>query len=98
MHDLPHPGLLPKEKENRSQSPGNTCDWICRTVIRNTRDSQQLFPLPGGEGQGEGERSNKRFRSVRRPRHNVAPSARPIAPPGLRPARPRFVPRGTTGN
>jgi hypothetical protein len=57
-HDLPHPGLLPKEKENRSPSHAKTCDWICRTGIRKTKDGQWLFLLPGGEGQDEGERSN----------------------------------------
>jgi hypothetical protein len=70
IHDLPHPGPLPKERENRSpasrvadESHGSlvlrselpiTGDRL--VDIRKTRNSQSLFPLPGGEGQGEGER------------------------------------------
>ena len=63
MHDLPHPGLLPKEKENPSPPRSNTCDWIFRTIIRETRVARLLFPLLGGEGQGEGERFNKLLRA-----------------------------------
>ena len=50
MNALPHPGLLPKEKENRYPSHRNSRGWICRTGIRKTRDKQRLFLLPGGEG------------------------------------------------
>ena len=34
VHDLPHPGLLPKEKENRSLRPGKSGRGIGRTPIR----------------------------------------------------------------
>jgi len=44
-HALPQPGLLPKEKENRSPSHSKTCDWIRRTGIRKTRDGQLLLTL-----------------------------------------------------
>ena len=46
---LPHPGPLPEERENDRQSAG---------VMAVTEDFQErplLFPLPGGEGQGEGK-------------------------------------------
>jgi len=54
-HDLPHPDPLPKEREKRPPSRFQTCNWIRGNVIRKTGDEQLLFPLPGGEGQGEGE-------------------------------------------
>ncbi len=53
----PHPGPLPRERENRLQPRRISCVWICRAVIRESKDVRLLFPLPGGEGQGEGERS-----------------------------------------
>ena len=49
------PALSLWERENRSPSHSNTCDWICGADIRKTRRTQSLFPLPQGEGQGEGE-------------------------------------------
>jgi hypothetical protein len=49
---LPCP--LPQERENPSPSPSKTCDWICRTALRKSLGVRSLFPLPGGEGQGEG--------------------------------------------
>src|SRR6266571_3002120 len=47
LHDLPHPGLLPEEKENRSPPHSKTCDWICRTAIGKAEDGQRLFLLLG---------------------------------------------------
>ena len=41
-----------------------SCDWICEQVIRKTRDGPKLFPLPGGEGPGEGERDTLFQRSA----------------------------------
>jgi hypothetical protein len=35
---LPHPGLLPKEKVNRSPSDENLGNWIGRTVVRKTKN------------------------------------------------------------
>jgi len=35
-----------------------SCDWICRTDFAKSEAEAPLFPLPGGEGQGEGERQN----------------------------------------
>ena len=46
----PHTGPLPQERENCRQSVGETGvgeNFVGRTL---------LFPLPGGEGQGEGGR------------------------------------------
>jgi len=51
--NLPHPGFLPEERENRRQSVGE----FGTTIIFN--DRALLFPLPGGEGQGEGKRTVK---------------------------------------
>jgi hypothetical protein len=50
----PRPGPLPPERENYSPSFKLSCDWICRTVDREEQSVRWLFPLPGGEGQGEG--------------------------------------------
>jgi hypothetical protein len=50
-YDRPRPGPLPQERENCRQPAGETGAlgiFATRTL---------LFPLPGGEGQGEGERS-----------------------------------------
>ncbi|TAK91417.1 MAG: glucosidase [Verrucomicrobia bacterium] len=51
--DLPHPGPLPKERENRSAASGKS--------VRHefSRDGEGGLPLPGGEGLGESERSTK---------------------------------------
>jgi hypothetical protein len=71
LNDCPHPGPLHQERENRSPvsciaqssclslfiqheeltNGGNPTDF------RAIKNSRLLFPLPGGEGQGEGERN-----------------------------------------
>jgi hypothetical protein len=51
--DLPHPGPLPKERENCRQSAGESVRF------RNSKERTMLFPLPEGEGQGEGKRAVK---------------------------------------
>jgi hypothetical protein len=48
--DLPHPGLLPKEKEKRFRVFEHTSDGIGRTVIRKTGNIRWPFLLLGGEG------------------------------------------------
>jgi len=58
LNPRPHPGPLPQERENLSPSHTMSCDWICRMVTRHEQDARLLFPLPGGEGQGEGGRFN----------------------------------------
>ena len=58
VNDRPHPCPLPRERENCSPSHEISCDWICRTVVRQEQDVRRLFPLPGREGQGEGERNH----------------------------------------
>ena len=51
MRDIrPHPGPLPQERENRSQSRNISCDWIGRSAISDERTVRFPFPLPGGEG------------------------------------------------
>jgi hypothetical protein len=76
-YDLPHPGQTQSltrpaatlshpmgeglERENCSPFLVKTYDWICRTVIRKTRNAQLLFPLLGGEGQGEGGRNKQQL-------------------------------------
>jgi hypothetical protein len=57
LNNRPHPGPLPQERVNRSLSYGTTCDWVCRTILGTKRSVRLLFPLPGGEGQGEGGRN-----------------------------------------
>ena len=70
MNNHPHPDPLPQERENRSPSlgvaraSGSSFAFRCDKPRRGDRqfDSrkicivQSLFPLLGGEGQGEGER------------------------------------------
>jgi len=51
----PLPCLLPQERENSRPSLSKTHGWIRRTVILESRIARTLFPLPGGEVQGEGE-------------------------------------------
>jgi len=50
------PALSPRKRENRPPSHPKTCDSICRTAVRIIQHVGLLFPLPGGEGKGEGER------------------------------------------
>jgi len=57
LNDRHHAGHLPQERENRSPSLSSTCGWIGQTVFRKSRNAHLLFPLPGGESQGEGERN-----------------------------------------
>ena len=45
----PHPGPLPQERENRRQSVGES------GAVGNFTSRALLFPLPEGEGHGEGE-------------------------------------------
>ena len=68
--DRPHPSPLPQERENRtpaSRVGGPSPDSFVfrfelpksgdgRIGVQTIEDDQRLFPLPGGEGQGEGER------------------------------------------
>ena len=71
----PHPGPLPQGRENRSPSSCITnasvssfvrCSELPRVGgisfdFREFKNVQWLFPLPGGEGQGEGERQTNFF-------------------------------------
>jgi hypothetical protein len=50
------PALSPGERGNPSPSLYERERGSCRTVAGKTRDGRLLFPLPGGEGQGEGGR------------------------------------------
>ena len=52
----PHPCPLPQERENNSPAPSIAGGWSCRARFREMLSAQLLSPLPGGEGQGEGER------------------------------------------
>ncbi len=76
----PHPGPLRHERENhapaqciisrslssrvRSSELPETGDKHCD--VRKTRDARKLSPLPGGEGQGEGERHTNIFSGFRK--------------------------------
>ncbi len=51
--NLPHPGPLPKERENCRQSAGKS------VVGGKSKERTLLFLLPEGEGQGEGKRAVK---------------------------------------
>ncbi len=59
MSALPHPGPLPLgEGEPLAVSEG-TLRRIGGKVLPNARYHLRRFPLPAGEGKGEGERSNQ---------------------------------------
>jgi len=61
-------------------------DWICRTIIRNTRTVRPLFLLPGGEGQDEGDprRILSHARLASRPRKCFASRAKSVFNPGAK--------------
>ena len=73
MNDHPHPGPLPQERVNRSPSlcvaRASRSSFAFRFDesrrgdrpfdSRKICNGQTLFHLPGGEGQGEGERHNQ---------------------------------------
>jgi hypothetical protein len=63
---LPHPCPLPLGEGKWHSALRKFAHWIYRMVRRKTGDPRTLFPLPAGEGQGEGEAS--RFLSVLIPR------------------------------
>ena len=73
MHVRPHPGPLPQERESFPPvSVSTAVSWLSirpfavyqgeaiatATGILSS-SARSLFPLPGGEGQGEGERHNQ---------------------------------------
>src|SRR5262249_19567201 len=49
------PALSPGERENRSQSLRASERGDCTQALRAIQSARALFPLLGGEGQGEGE-------------------------------------------
>jgi hypothetical protein len=49
------PALSPAEREKRSQLLGETTADFSSTTCEFYEINQRLFPLPGGEGQGEGK-------------------------------------------
>ncbi len=51
------PALSRRERENCSQSHGGSSNRVCVTVIGKNGEPRMLFPLPEGEGQGEGKRT-----------------------------------------
>src|SRR5436190_632932 len=55
-HDRPHPGPLPQERENCSPVLEQSRRGVCSEIAGARESRRMLFPLPGGEGQGEGER------------------------------------------
>src|SRR5258708_7964435 len=56
LHSVPpHPGPLPGERENGPLPLDHTRVGVCLITTGKTRIRRLLFPLPEGEGQGEGE-------------------------------------------
>ena len=53
------PALSRWEKEKHSPAFGEAMTVFCWRVIRILAGNQRLFPLPAGEGQGEGEHANR---------------------------------------
>ncbi|MDD5140074.1 MAG: hypothetical protein PHY43_07455 [Verrucomicrobiales bacterium] len=49
------PALSLGERENHLPSLAMLCDWIYPARIEKKSESRMLFPLPKGEGKGEGE-------------------------------------------
>jgi hypothetical protein len=56
------PALSLGERKNRPPFRVHNQDRVCQASVRKTHSWQMLFPLPEGEGQGEGKR---RFASHR---------------------------------
>jgi hypothetical protein len=52
------PALYLGEKEEHSRSAGEITTGFCTTTHEFNQAGQRLFPLPKGEGQGEGKRSD----------------------------------------
>ena len=50
------PALSRWERENYFQRLGKTASDFCLMTFGFYRHGQRLFPLPAGEGKGEGER------------------------------------------
>src|SRR5213082_114629 len=50
------PALSLRERENPPLAIGTTHCGVCSTHLANNRTCRRLFPLPVGEGQGEGNR------------------------------------------
>jgi hypothetical protein len=48
------PALSRRERENRFQSQGKSKTGFCSIFRKFYKHAQRLFPLPTGEGQGEG--------------------------------------------
>ena len=55
------PALSLGERENRFPSHKCRRFWICEAVFRTTANRRRLFPLPKGEGQGEGKSNAQTF-------------------------------------
>ena len=55
-HLLLTPALPLGERENPPLPFSTTQRGVCPTNLPNNRTSRRLFPLPVGEGQGEGNR------------------------------------------
>ena len=58
------PALFPGEREKRSQSLGKSTAEFCEKVLEENGSEQRLFPLPGGEGQGEGKRGTQESENI----------------------------------
>jgi len=56
FNDLPHPGLLPKEKETRSPSHAESPASALAQLASKQRGAWPPFPLLGERIKGEGER------------------------------------------
>ena len=50
------PALSLGERENRALALGHTRGGFCQASVGTIRGWRRLFPLPKGEGQGEGKR------------------------------------------
>ena len=53
---FPTPALSLGERENPALAFRTTQRGVCPTNLPNNRTCRRLFPLPVGEGQGEGNR------------------------------------------
>jgi ABC-type antimicrobial peptide transport system permease subunit len=59
------PALSPRERENSSPSLATTNNGDSSTASQQPESAQSLSPLPGGEGQGEGERFPNSIETIR---------------------------------
>jgi hypothetical protein len=99
MHFLPHPGPLPLgegETASALRKGGHAVSSGCHVAwVLSARESGAEFPLPAGEGQGEGERPENTHGS--RVSQSLIVAVHSTACPGFNSRRRMFFQRTSYG-